>query len=140
MAVSEKDRLREFIAFLKKHGVTVISLARGDRSYRFVIEGDYRKLPEYTKSKLRTFEEGGVFCAYVKIKQLAQAITAPPGMTGKWKTKLVKIDGKMVETKVAKVRIPGIAFNGQFTLENDGRCGVVDIDSKASDYAKRRRR
>jgi len=140
MAVSERDSLKAFVAFLKEHGVLVGKVSKSARTYKFVITGDHTKLPDFTRTVLRTFREGDAVCAYVRIKHLRRAITAPPKVRGKWKTRRVKIDGKIVETKVAKTRIPGVAFDGQFRLEKDGRCGVVDYDSSARAYADKVRK
>lgn len=141
MGESEKDRLQTFVAFLQKHGVNVLGVSRGDCNYRFKIDGDYTKLPPHTRACMGTFEEKDGFYAYVRIKQLTKAITIPK-TGGKWTSKFEEIDGKLVESKIAKMRIPGISFNGQFRLEHmeaSGGAGVVDYDSKASDYARRKR-
>ena len=135
MAASEKAKLQAFIALLKKHGVIVKRLAKGPSMYKFVIEGTYECLPDYTRACMRTFQEDGEFCACVRIHQLVRAVTKPKAAKAVWTTVREKINGKIVESLVAKTRVPGIAYDGQFRLGNDPASGVVDYDSSASSYA-----
>jgi hypothetical protein len=139
MAASEKDRFRAFAEFLAGFGVTVKKLGRSESMYRLVLDGPYEKLPDYTRACMRTLEEPDGFCAYIKVKQIERAMTAPPASRASWTRRKERINGEIVESTVARTRVPGIAYNGQFLLGNDPRCGVVDFNSKAGDYAKRAR-
>lgn len=133
MATSVKAEVLRLVQFFQDNKIAVESAAIGATQVKLTISGDYDKLPAYVKARCRGFPDGEKFYVFVRKRDIEVVLRGPPQRRGR--IERVKIGGKIVESELVSVRVPGIAFDGQFTLENDGGAGTVPYgDSARSPY------
>ena len=129
MDTSIKSSVQRLVQILQGYGITVVKAAMGETRLKLVVAGAYDELPAYIKARCRGFPDGDNFAVFIRRRDIHALLNGPPKRRGR--IERVKIGGHIVESELVTVRIPGIAFDGQFTLENDGGSGTVPYGKSA---------